>query len=194
MMKKALLLLMTVLCVSGCAGLTTGRYPYPSGIEVVPEKKTMAKMSSDDFEAFQEVEGYPPDFALVGIIVPFIPLGQWKWLTGISKEDLRVTVNLWLKPKKEKAVFDPATLKVEANGRTYSPSEIKMGAVCGAEKDAVVVDFLTPVTIERETCIWFRFSNLAPPDTSFSVLATGLPPIRYVLERKTRYQFGFLRP
>lgn len=193
-MMKALLLLMTMLYFSGCAGLTSGRYPYPSGAGVVPEKKTMAQIDGGEFEAFQEVEGYTPDFALIGIVVPFIPFGQWKWLTGIGKEDLRITVNLWMKPKSSAVNFDASTLHVDVNGRTYSPSEVKMGPVCGGEKAATVVDLSKTVTIEKESCIWFRFSNLAPPDSSFTVVAAGLPPVTYALKRKTQYQFWSMGP
>ncbi|WP_183359426.1 hypothetical protein [Geomonas limicola] len=153
----------------------------------------MAKLDGGDFEAFQEVEGYTPDFGLVGIIVPFIPFGQWKWLTGIGKDDLRVTVNLWVKPKRDKATFYP-TLQVDANGHLHKPSEAKMGAVCGGEKTAIVVDLSKPVLVEKESCIWFRFSNLPPPKSSFTVVAASLPPVTYALKRKTRYQFWSMGP
>jgi len=192
-MTRAIILI-AILFVSGCAGVTTGTYPYPSGVKVVPKKEKMAIINTEEFEAFQEIEGYTPDFGLIGMVVPFIPIGPWKWLTGLSKDDLRVAVNLWVKPKREQALFDAATLQIEVNGRVYSPSEINMGSMCGAEKDAIVVDISKPVAVKKETCIWFKFSNLPPPDTSFSVVATGLPPIKYVLERKTRYQFGFMGP
>jgi len=184
------MLVVAIIFLSGCAGLSTGTYPYPTGVEVVPEKLSMAKINAEDFEAFQEVEGYTPDFALFGIIVPLVPIGQWKWLTGISKEELRVTVNLWVKPKREQAVVDIATLYIDVTGRIYSPSEIKMNSMCGVEKDAVAVDILKPVTVMKEACIWFRFSNLPPPDTSFSVVAAGLPSVKYELVRKTRYEFS----
>jgi len=183
-------LVVAIIFLSGCAGLSTGTYPYPTGVEVVPEKLSMAKLNAEDFDAFQEVEGYTPDFALIGIIVPFVPIGQWKWLTGVSKEDLRVTVNLWVKPKREQAVVEVATLHIDVNGRIYTPSEIKMNSMCGVEKDAVAVDILKPVTVKKEACIWFRFSNLPPPDTSFSVVAAGLPSVKYELVRKSRYEFS----
>lgn len=191
-MTRAILLI-AILFLSGCVGLTTGTYPYPSGVEVVPEKETMAKINAEEFEAFQEIKGYTPDFGLIGIVVPFIPIGPWKWLTGVGKDDLRVTVNLWVRPKREQALFEAATLQIDVNGHKYSPSEIKMGSICGGEKTAIVVDRSKPVTV-KETCIWFEFANLPPPDTSFSVFATGVPPVRYVLKRKTRYEFGSMGP
>lgn len=189
-----IILLIVILFLYGCAGLTTGTYPYPSGVEVVPEKNKMAKINTEELEAFQEIEGYTPDFGLIGIIVPFIPIGQWKWLTGISKDDLRVTVNLWVKPKREQALIDAASLQIDVNGRKYSPSEIKMGSICGTETAAIVVELSKPVTITKETCIWFKFANLPLPDTSFTVTATGLQPVKYILERKTRYEFVNMGP
>jgi hypothetical protein len=187
-MKRAIIL-MALFCLSGCAGLMTGKYPFPTGVEVVPEKKQMAKISTEEFEVFQEIEGYTPDFVLIGIIVPFIPIGQWKWLSGIGKDDLRITVNLWVKPKAEQAQFDAAALQIVVNGRKYSPSEVRMSNMCGFEKGSTVVDLSGPVTVDKEVCIWFKFASLPPPDTSFSVVAKGLPSVTYVLERKTRYDF-----
>jgi len=96
---------------------------------------------------------------------------------------------LWVKPKREQAVIDAATLHIDVNGRIYSPTEIKMNNMCGVEKDAVAVDTLKPVVVKKEVCVWFRFSSLPLPDTSFSVVAAKLPTVKYVLERKTRYEF-----
>ena len=187
-MIKAMLVIV-ILFISGCAGLITGTYPFPTGIEVAPRKQTMAKINTEDFEAFQEIEGYFPDYVLVGFVVPFIPIGSWKWLSGTSKDDLRGVVDLWIKPKRELALVDTATLHIDVNGRMYSPTEIKMNSMCGVDKDAVFIDTSKPVKVTKKACIWFRFANLQPPSTSFTVVAAGLPSVKYLLVRKTRYEF-----
>jgi len=39
------MLVMAIIFLSGCAGLSTGTYPYPTGVEIVPEKLSMAKIN-----------------------------------------------------------------------------------------------------------------------------------------------------
>lgn len=188
-MKKAIVAL-TMVILSGCAGLTIGKYPYPSDVNAAPEDTSMAKIDTDQFVAFQRIEGYTPDFGLVGIVVPFIPIGQWKWLTGIGKDDLRININLWVTPKAELAEFYPGTLRIKVDSQEHQPTEIKAGSGLCNSKDALTVDPSKALPIRVKMCIWFNFSNLHPPEGPFSVIVAGLPTVQYSLEQKVR--FGFL--
>jgi hypothetical protein len=69
-------ILIAMIFLSGCAGLTIGKYPYPRGVDVAPENRSMAKMETADFQILQQVEGYTPDFGLVGVVVPEKDKGQ----------------------------------------------------------------------------------------------------------------------
>lgn len=171
-----------MIILSGCAGLMIGKYPYPSGADVASEDASMAKIETAQFVAFEKIEGYTPDFGLVGILVPFIPIGQWKWLTGYGKDDFRINIILWVTPKAELAEFHPGTLRIKIGSQEYHPTEIKIG-----NQD---VDPSKPLSIREKTRIWFNFSDLRPPETPFSVSAAELPTVQYSLERKVR--FGFL--
>jgi len=188
-MGKTVILIATIF-LAGCAGLTIGKYPYPKGVDVAPEKRSMAKMETADFQILQQVEGYTPDFALIGVVVPVIPFGQWKWLTGIGKDDLRISLYLWLTPKSQAAQFEPGPLKIAANGVTHFPSEIRVGRHCGIKENTVPVDTSKPLLVHEKACVWYIFDNLRPPDSSFSVIAKGLPTTEYMLKRKIR--FGYL--
>ncbi len=178
-----------IIMTTGCAGLTTGKYPYPVGIDVDPINKSIAKVDLADYEAAVQIEGYTPDIGLIGIVVPVIPIGQWKWLTGISKDDLRITANLIFKPKTKSGIFEAGSLKIIVNEQQYFPSEIRMASHCETNQNSILVDTSKPLPIKEQICVRFIFKNLHPPDTQFVLAADGLPDIKYVLERKTRYEF-----
>lgn len=187
-MKKAIVAL-TMIILSGCAGLTVGKFPYPSDAYSAPEDKAMAKIETEELVAFERIGGYTSDFGLIGIVVPFIPFGQWKWLTGISKDDLRINVSLWVTPKGESAQFYPSTLRIKVENQEFKPTEIKAGTGLCNSKDSSTVEPSQPISVREKMCIWFNFSNLHPPETPFTVVVTGFPSIQYTLERKMRFEF-----
>jgi len=186
---KKVIAVVAMLMLTGCAGLTIGNYPYPSEADAAPEDKSMAKIDAEQFVAFEKIEGYTPDFALVGIVVPFIPMGQWKWLTGISKDDLRINLNLWLTPKVKSAQFSPGSLRVKVGNQEYMPTEIKAGTGLCNSNEAATVDASKPLPVTEKTCIRFYFANLHSPEEPFIVTASELPTVRFSLENKVRYEF-----
>lgn len=188
-MKNYILFGLLIMISTGCVGLSTGRYPYPEGIEANPNNAAEAKIDRTDYKVYLNIEGYPPDpnFGLIGIIVPVIPMGQWKWLTGIGKDDLRIRVNAKFIPITKEGTFDTGTLKIVVNERQYVPSKIKKARGCVGE-NGNDVDIVKSFPIQEEVCITFIFSELRPPDTSFILMAHDLPDIKYVLKRKIRYE------
>jgi hypothetical protein len=128
-MKKLILSGLLIMISTGCVTLSTGKYPYPEAIEVNSDNTAEAKIDKTDYKVYLEIDGYPPDpnIGLCGIVVPVIPVGQWKWLTGIGKDDMRIQVNAKFIPLTKEGTFDAGTLKIIVNEHQYVPSKIKKG-------------------------------------------------------------------
>lgn len=175
--------------IIACVIAATGKYPIPSGDGIEIQDESIAKIDLPDYSVKVQIHGYAADIGLVGFVVPVIPIGQWEWLTGIGKDDLRITTNLTFLPKTNTGQFDPGTLRIVVNGKEYVPTEIKKAKHCVWDRDAVNLDKTKSIRIDEQMCIWFKFNNLQPPNQPFSVKAKDLPIIEYTLERSTSGDF-----
>lgn len=184
---KKLLALTVCLSIIGCAGLTFGKYPVPSGIGVESDKDSTAKVELSDYTVTIDIGGYSPDSAVVGAGVRLIPFGQWKWLREISKDDLRVAVNLRFIPKTTTGTFRPGALRILVEGRRHLATDITMEKRCASE--TVSVNPAEPLLIEEPLCVSFKFGDLPPPEKPFSLFTQELPIIEYSLKRKTHVGF-----
>jgi len=200
-MRKIVATLATLMLLTGCVAVGTGRVPVPSGEGVEAVGDYGARIDTTDFSAFVYLRGFDLDIVLFGPIVPIIPLGQWKWLTGKGGDEIRIRVALELSPKTPSAAFVPGSLRIVVGDRNYAPTDVHRAdaEVCRDDPDnityskwrrsEVVREKDQALPIKERICLWFYFNTLQPPDEPFQLMADGLPTVNYKPER--RFGAGF---
>ena len=196
--------LATLISLTGCVAVGTGRVPVPSGqgVEVVGDYGT--RIDTADFSALVWLRGFTLDMVLFGPVVPIIPYGPWKWLTGKGTDEYRITVELELSPKTPSAAFVPGSLRIVAGDRIYAPTDVHRAdmEVCRTEypesidhskwrRSEPVREAHQALPVKETICLWFYFDTLQPPDEPFRLIADGLPTVNYKPER--RFAAGFMK-
>jgi hypothetical protein len=192
-MQKIVATLATLM-LTGCVAVGTGRVPVPSGQEVEAVGDYGARIDAADFSAFVWLRGFNLDLVLFGPIVPIIPYGPWKWLTGKGADEYRMTVELELSPKTPSAAFVPGSLRIVVGDRIYAPTDVHRAdmEVCRTEsidhskwrRSEPVREIHQALPIKEAICFWFYFDTLPPPGEAFRLTADGLPTVDYKLERR----------
>src|SRR5207245_10989501 len=87
---RKILTLATLMLLTGCVSVGAWRVPVPSGqgVEVVGDYGT--RIDTADFSALVWLRGFTPDIVLFGPIVPIIPYGPWRCLTGKGADEYRI--------------------------------------------------------------------------------------------------------
>ena len=200
---RKIVTLATLMLLTGCVSVGAWRVPVPSGqgVEVVGDYGT--RIDTADFSALVWLRGFTPDIVLFGPIVPIIPYGPWKWLTGKGADEYRITVELELSPKTPSAAFVPGSLRVVVGDRIYAPTDVHRAdmEVCRTEypenidhskwrRSEPVRETHQALPVKETICLWFYFDTLQPPDEPFRLIADGLPTVQYKVERRSGVGFA----
>ena len=180
-----------MVALGGCVGVMFGApklTPVAEGLESYTESD--ATIRTTDFRAMVRIAGYTPDFVLAGPIVPIIPIGQWRWLTGISKDELRLAIEVQLAPLRKDAIFSPQSFRVLINNEMHTATKITVAKQGCGTKALQPVDMERPLVIDSPLCIRFDFAALRPPEQPFSIVSRELPEIKYSLKRETSMGFA----
>jgi hypothetical protein len=172
--------------LSACVEVTFGSYPEASGERVEPRENSHAMIELPDYSVDVGLEGFDPDWALIGPLVPIVPIGPWKWLGFVPKSELRVDVHLALEPKTQYGAIVPGSARIHVGEREYLPVEVRVAACQGCNGRRVVSDPMRPMPVIYKTFLQLRFLTCRPPDEPFSLEIEGLPRIDYVLVHDTR--------
>ena len=186
-MRSRLLAALCALSLSACVGVTFGDYPEASGVGVVVGEDSHAKLERPEFSVDVSLEGFDPDWGLVGLGIPLFPVGPWKWLGYVPKSDLRVTARLALDAKTSDAALVPGSARIVVGGREFAPTEVRIAAcqTCGGKM--AVANPLKPMPIIYKTFLELRFKTCPPPEEPFSLEIAGLPRIDYTLVSHVRW-------
>jgi hypothetical protein len=174
------------LALGGCVEVTFGSYPEASGAGVEARADSHARIELPDYSVDVGIDGFDPDWALVGPLVPIVPIGPWRWLGFIPQSELRVDVYLALEPKTQYGTIVPGSARIVAGEREHRVSEVRVAACQGCNGRRLVSDPMRPMAIIYKAFLQLRFLDCPPPDGPFALEIDGLPRIDYVLEHDTR--------
>ena len=160
--------------MSGCVSLDWGVYPRASGPGVEPSGSCSAvgvcsaTVSAPDVQAEVALKTYRPRLALVGLLLPVIPLYPFPILPWFVDADrLEVTVSL----KGGTGSVRPDSLRLLLDGNEYAPASIQVGhSVSGPDQSLLASD---------RAWIAYDFKYLDSPRERFSISLDGLPTIDY---------------
>jgi len=186
---RALLLALgavSALGLSACVEVSFGDYPEASGTGVEPRKDSHAGVELPDYSVDVALDGFDPDWALVGPLVPIVPIGPWRWLGFVPKSELRVDVHLALAPKTQYGTIVPGSARILVGDREYRPTEVRVAACQGCSGRRVVPDPMQPMRVVYKVFLQLRFLTCPPPDEPFALEIAGLPRIDYALVHDTR--------
>jgi hypothetical protein len=144
-----------VLCLvqSGCVYVGTGIRPVPlNGPARMTGPTTTVEVP--DFSMSLRFDGFSAGgFALFGLVVPVLPVSQWKWLTGIGPEDLRLGIEIRLVPRTAEGKFAPGSLRVLEGDQTYQPSEIHLVGQDCRDRTTRSVDLSEILPVSEKMCL-----------------------------------------
>lgn len=188
---KALLVLTAIsaLSLSACVEVTFGDYPEASGAGVDTRADSHAGIELPDYSLDVSLDGFDPDWALVGVLVPIVPIGPWKWMGFIPKSELRVTVRLALEAKRQGGEIVPGSARILVGSTEYRPTEVRIAGCSVCPGRTTVKDPMRPMPVITTLYLQLLFPACPPPDQPFALEIAGLPRIDYALVSHTQARF-----
>ncbi len=176
--------------LSACVGVSFGAYPEASGEGVEPRSDSHAGVDLPDYSVDVALEGFDPDWGLVGLLVPIIPIGPWRWMGYVPKSELRVEVQLALEAKAQGGTFVPGLARILVGSREYRPTEVRIAACQACKGRVIVANPMKPISVVYKQYVQLRFGTCPPPDEPFALEIDGLPRIDYALVSHVRGRLG----
>ena len=192
-MKTPLLLVAVLgLLQSACVEVTFGDYPEASGAGVETRADSHAGIQRLDYSVDVSLDGFDPDWALVGVLIPIVPIGPWKWMGFVPKSELRVDVRLALSAKGEGGSIVPGSARILVGSTEYRPTEVRIAGCDVCTGRTTVRDPKQAVSVITTLYLQLLFSTCPPPDQPFALEISGLPRIEYTMVSHTHA--GFVTP
>jgi len=187
---RTALVAILALGLGACVGVSFGDYPEASGEGVSPRADSHAGIDLPDYSVDVALDGFDPDWGLVGILIPIVPIGPWKWMGFVPKSELRVEVQLALEAKAQGGTLVPGSARIVVGSREYRPTEVRVAACQTCKGRVIVSNPMKPISIVYKQYLQLRFGSCPPPDEPFAFEIDGLPRIDYVLVSHMRGKIG----
>ncbi len=187
---RAALVALLAFGLGACVGVSFGAYPEGSGADVEARDDSHVGIERPDYSVDVALEGFDPDWGLVGVLIPIVPVGPWKWMGFIPKSDMRVEVQLALAAKVQGGAVVPGSARILVGSREYRPTEVRIAACQSCKGRVVVANPMKPISIVYKHYVQLRFGTCPPPDEPFALEIDGLPRIDYALVSHVRGKLG----
>lgn len=174
--------------LNACAMVAVMKTPTPTNVPV-SDNPLITTINVDDYAMHLTFTGYSSGFALIGLVVPIIPL------ISISPTHEMFSVVFFVTPKNTTGVFTPHSIRVNIKNLEYAPTAIYadsgshyVSSIFNCRDyrhQKTAIGRIKTIRIDRPYCIVLDFGNLYAPNEPFSIVGDNvLPKIDFVIKRK----------